>query len=149
MSGKLPGRPTKSWGLTIFFALLSAITPFVNELLEANFGITITETEVQHLATLFLGSAAIGGFNAAHKRHEKTKAVNGVPPTGGGIPPPPAPPGTAYTASTQYTVAGTGTKVAPQHVDEDGRPVPGLTDLTEDDFDDDDDELPPPKSGEN
>lgn len=140
MSGQHQRRPTKSWALTIFLAGLAAITPFINDVAEEYFGITITQEEVQHLATLALGSAAIGGVSAAHKRREKRKEAEA---NGGGGHIAPFPPNT-------QTAPDTWTKQAlmndtPDHPKTDH--IPGFSDLDDDDFDDDDDDLPPPKDG--
>ena len=64
-------KVTKSWGVTILFTMLVAILPVINEPLEAQFGITITEDELAHFLTAFGITAAAGVGNAARKQLRK------------------------------------------------------------------------------
>lgn len=147
MSGQVHNRrmPNKSWGITILFAALSAAAPFINEPLEKYFGVTLTENEINHLLTMFLGTAAIGGVNAAHKRREKRKAgIVGTPDDGYRLA---HAYGHAYGAATAPAPdqSGTGKGILDPAT---GSVLPG-SHLGDDDFDDDDDEIPPPKDGGN
>ena len=146
MTGTIPPTlrtrgPSKSWGVTILFAILAAVTPFINEPLEKYLDITITEAELQHLITGFLGSGALGGLNAAHKRHEAHKAggatatINTAPTSS-----------TTHASTTPFTAPSAPRQARGIVHPETGEIVPGTETLDDDDeYDDDDDDVPPPK----
>ena len=155
MSGQIATRrlPNKSWAITILFAILSAAAPFINEPLEKYFGITLTENEINHLLTMFLGSAAIGGVNAAHKRRERRKAVANDPTAFSHAMNQATPQMWTPAGATQMvapTVGGGSASSAQHHITDPstGDPVPNTDDLhNPDEYDDDDDDIPPPKAG--
>lgn len=60
-------RLTKSWGVTLAFAMLAAALPIVDAPLEEKYGIVITEQELAHFLTLFGVSGGLGAGNALRK----------------------------------------------------------------------------------
>ena len=66
---------TKSWSVTLMFAILTAVLPIINEPLQDNFGITITETELTHFLTA-LGITGALGTGAAVRKQLKPKQSN-------------------------------------------------------------------------
>ncbi len=95
-------KMTKSWTVALLFAILSAVLPIINEPLQENFGIVITEGELEHFLTAFGITAAAGVANATRKQLKKTPDAylvgkpNPEQKFDGGIysntAPPPAPP---------------------------------------------------------
>ena len=58
---------SRSWGVTLLFAILVAVLPFANGLL-ANYGIEITEAELTHFLTAFGITAGAGIVNKVRKQ---------------------------------------------------------------------------------
>ena len=65
-------RISKSWSMTFIAFIIAVGLPMVNEHLE-QFGIIITEEELQHFLYVLFGVGAIGGGSAAYKRHDARK----------------------------------------------------------------------------
>ena len=63
---------TKSWKLTLISFIVVMAMPVVNGPLE-EFGITITEQELQHFLFVFFGVSAAGGGLSVYRKHEDRK----------------------------------------------------------------------------
>ena len=63
---------TKSWKLTLISFIVVMAMPVVNGPL-AEYGIAITEQELQHFLFVFLGVSATGGGLSVYKKHEDRK----------------------------------------------------------------------------
>ncbi len=103
-------KMTKSWTVALLFAILSAVLPIINEPLQENFGIVITEGELEHFLTAFGITATAGVANAARKQFRKTpdanpgqKFDNAVSSNTG---PPPAPEPTHDTDGVNFNSTG-------------------------------------------
>ena len=65
-------KMTKSWKLTLISFIVVMAMPVVNGPL-AEYGIAITEQELQHFLFVFLGVSATGGGLSVYKKHEDRK----------------------------------------------------------------------------
>ena len=65
-------KMTKSWKLTLISFVVVMAMPVVNGPL-AEYGITITEQELQHFLFVFFGVSAAGGGMSMYKKREDRK----------------------------------------------------------------------------
>jgi len=68
-------RLTKSWAVTLLFAVLAAGLPVFDQPLQDRFGIVITDKDLTHLMTMFGISGGLGVGNAVRKNVAAKKAA--------------------------------------------------------------------------